>query len=139
MLEFVLRDFQTHWRHTTGSGVDRLSRSLNSVDHRVKNRPVIILRPGESRILRQQVQGIKKCGNRNRNVFSRSGREESVNAQTFDGFDKTPVSEVDLQTEICQNVSTQYRLRVIRKDEKPWQRMTQAKIAVHATLTKSLY
>ena len=83
MLKFVLRDFQTFWRQTTGSGVDRLSRGLNSVDDRVKNRPVIIWRLGKSRKLRQQVKGIRKCGNRNRNVLSRS-REESVNAQTCD-------------------------------------------------------
>ena len=80
MLKFVLRDFQTFWRQTTGSGVDRLSRGLNSV----KNRPVIIWRLGKSRKLRQQVKGIRKCGNRNRNVLSRSSREESVNAQTCD-------------------------------------------------------
>ena len=63
---------------------------------------MVIWRPGESRILRQQVKGIRKCGNRNRNVLNRSSREESVNAQTCDGVDKTPVSEVDLQREIVR-------------------------------------
>ena len=97
MLEFVLRDFQTLWRQTTGSRVDRLSRSLNSVDDSVKNRPVIIWRPGESRTLQQQVRVIRKCGNHNKNVLSLSSREESINAHICDVVDKTPVSEVDLQ------------------------------------------
>ena len=101
MLKFILRDFQTFWRQTTGSGVDQLSCGLNSVDDRVKNRPVIIWRLSKSRKLRQQVKGIRTCGNRNRNVLSRSSREEGVNAQTCDGVDKTPVFEVDLQREIC--------------------------------------
>ena len=107
MLELVLRNLQSIWGQTTGSGVDWLSRSLNAVDDRVENGPVVVRRSDESRILRQQIEGIRKCSNHNRNVLSRSGREEGVNRETCDCVDKTAASEIDLQRELTQEVGAQ--------------------------------